>query len=60
MCGSFEKNAKHNIYGIDIWNGEQYEYYKYSCPICDSLGCNHQVPKGQKNCLICGINLEWS
>lgn len=46
-----------HYYGKDEWNG--YEYYKYSCPICDSLGCKHQVPKGQKNCLICRINLEW-
>lgn len=36
-----------------------YEYYKYSCPICDNLGCNHQVTKGELNCPICGINFEW-
>ena len=45
-----------HYYGKD-WNG--YEYYKYSCPICDNSDCNHQVAKGELNCPICGINLEW-
>ena len=35
------------------------DYCKYSCPICDNVGCNHQVTEGEPNCPICGINLEW-
>ena len=35
------------------------EYYKYSCPICDIVGCNHQITEGEHNCPICGINLDW-
>ena len=38
---------------------EENDYRKYTCPICDNVGCNHQVTEGEPNCPICGINLEW-
>lgn len=34
-------------------------YIKYSCPICDAIGNLHQVIKGDKNCPLCGVNLDW-
>lgn len=36
------------------------EYIKYGCPICESLGIKHQINKGDKNCFICNINLNWN
>ena len=38
---------------------EENDYRKYTCPICDNVGCNHQVTECEPNCPICGINLEW-
>ena len=38
---------------------EENDYRKYTCPICDNVGCNHQITEGEPNCPICGINLEW-
>ena len=35
-------------------------YYKYICPICDSLGNAHQISKGDKNCPLCNVNLIWN
>ena len=34
-------------------------YKKYTCPICDNVGCNHKISEGEPNCPICGINFEW-
>lgn len=38
---------------------EEDDYKKYTCPICDNVGCNHQISEGEPNCPICGINFEW-
>lgn len=35
-------------------------YFKYSCPVCDSLGNEHQVIKYEKNCPLCNVNLYWA
>lgn len=35
-------------------------YFKYSCPVCDSLGNPHQVGKYEKNCPLCNVNLYWA
>jgi len=36
------------------------EYIKYTCPVCDSIGCKHQVLPYEDNCSICKVNLDWS
>ena len=35
------------------------QYYKYSCPICDSLGLRFSLSNGSDNCFCCGVNLYW-
>lgn len=34
-------------------------YYKYSCPVCDSLGLNFSLTHGSDHCFCCGVNLCW-
>lgn len=34
-------------------------YVKYSCPVCEAIGNLHQVTPGEKNCSLCGVNLDW-
>ena len=34
-------------------------YYKYSCPVCDSLGLRMQILPGADHCMCCGVNLSW-
>ena len=40
-------------------NPEEKPYIKYSCPICFMLGNKHQVAFGEKNCMLCNVNLNW-
>lgn len=35
-------------------------YFKFSCPVCDSLDNPHQVMKYEKNCPLCNVNLCWA
>lgn len=35
-------------------------YFKYSCPVCDSLGNPHQIIRYEKNCPLCNVNLYWA
>jgi hypothetical protein len=34
-------------------------HYKYSCPICESLGLRFQLTRGADQCFCCGVNLYW-
>lgn len=34
-------------------------YYKYSCPICESLGVRLQLTYGEDQCPCCGVNIYW-
>ncbi len=43
----------------DYSDVENPNYYKYSCPVCDMLGNNHQVSKEDTNCPLCNVNLLW-
>ena len=56
--GKLVHNSKISVKPVTHYY-EENDYRKYTCPICDNVGCNHQVTKGEHNCPICGINLEW-
>lgn len=34
-------------------------YFKYSCPICESLGLHHSLSLREDTCFCCGVNLDW-
>lgn len=34
-------------------------YIKYTCPVCEALGNEHQVHRGEENCPLCNVNLIW-
>lgn len=51
---TYVKPIKHDYSDKDNPN-----YFKYTCPVCDMLDNKHQVLIGDKNCMLCNVNLMW-
>lgn len=34
-------------------------YIKYGCPICETVGNQHRIAKGETTCPLCNANLSW-
>ena len=52
---TYVKPVKH-----DYSDENHQNYYKYTCPVCDTLGNPHQIHPYETNCSLCNVNLIWN